>query len=445
MASQQLQREIDRYVAKTPKSKELQEEASHYLPGGNTRGLQYFDPYPAFVDHGEGRYVYDVDGNRYLDFLNNATSLIMGHAHPLIVEAVQKQAAKGTVFSGPTEAQTRLAKILCDRIPSVDTIRFANSGTEGTMMAIRAARAFTGKHKIAKFEGGYHGSHEYASVSVRPRADKLDPQGPTSILMYLGQPPSIAEDVIVLPYNDLEGSERIVREHKGELACIIMEALASSLGYTPGKPEFLKGIRELTRELGILLIFDEVQSLRVAPGGAQEFLGVVPDITAMGKIIGGGMAVGAFGGREDIMALYDPTEGGPVLAHAGTFNGNPMTMAAGEVTMNYLTPEVYQRLNDLGDMLRAKLRAVFDELEVPAQVTGVASLFGVHFTSEEITDYRSVVGSDQEIKKALFMGLLNEGILPSGGGGGSLNVLTTEAEIDTFVDATRRVTQRIRE
>lgn len=444
MASPKLEREITRYVASTPKSGRLQKEASRYMPGGSTRGAQYFDPYPIFVDHGEGHYVYDVDGNQYLDYMINATSLIMGHAHPEVVKALQEQAERGTAFSGPTQSQIRLSKMLCDRIPSVETIRFTNSGTEGTMMAVRAARAFTGRHKIAKFEGGYHGSHEYVSVSVRPPADKLDPDGTTAVLEYPGQPPSIAEDVIVLPYNDLEGSERLIRAHKDDLACVIMEAIASAFGYLPGRPEFLQGIRELTQELGIVLIFDEVQSFRVAPGGAQELLGVVPDMTALGKIIGGGMAVGAFGGREEIMALYDPSEGGPVLAHAGTFNANPMTVAAGEVTMRHMTPEVYQRLSRLGDMARQKLRAVFDELEVPAQVTGVASFFGFHFTPEEITDYRSTLRGNKEMKRALYMGLLNEGVLLSNGGTGALNILTTESEIDTLVDATRKVTQRIR-
>ena len=444
MTTEKLDREIERYVSGTPKSKQLQEEASRYLPGGSSRGTSYFDPYPAFVDHGEGHYVYDVDGNRYLDFMINATSLIMGHAHPLIVQALQEQAARGTAFSGPTEAQIRLANILCDRLPSVDTVRFTNSGTEGTLMAVRVARSFTGRHKIAKFEGGYHGAHEYASVSVRPPADLLDPNGPTGIPEFPGQPPSLLDDVIVLPYNDLEGSERIIRAHREELACVIMEPVASAFGYIAAKSEFLRGIRELTSELDILLVFDEVQSFRVATGGAQEMFGVTPDVTALGKIVGGGMPAGAFGGREDIMALYDPSEGGAAIAHAGTFNANPMTMVAGEITLNQLTPEVLSRLNALGDMLREKLRAVFDELEVPAQVTGVASFFGIHFTSEEITDYRSVLRGNQQMKKALFMGMLNEGILLSPSSGGAMSTLTTEAEIDTLVDAARRVVQRIR-
>ena len=443
MTSEQLQREIDQFMSNTPKSKKLQAEAAEYLPGGSSRGTAYYDPYPTFVDHGEGHYVYDVDGNRYMDFMINATSLVMGHAHPEIVRVLQEQAAKGTAFSGPTEAQIRLSKILCDRVPSLDTIRFTNSGTEGTLMAIRTARAFTGKYKIAKFEGGYHGTHEYATVSVRPPADKLDPNGPTAIPEHPGQPPSVSEDVIVLPYNDLEGSKAMINQHKNNLACVIMEPVASAFGYLPANLEFLQGIRNLTDDLGILLIFDEVQSFRVGPGGVQELLGVIPDMTTFGKIIGGGMPVGAWGGRRDIMALLDPTDGGAIVAHAGTFNANPMTMVAGEVVMHNLTPEVYKRMNDLGEMLRQKLRAIFDELEIPVQITGIGSLFGLHFTDQEITDYRSVLRGNRNLSKALFTGLLNEGTLLQTGCAGAMNVLTTEQDVDALVDSVRRVVQRI--
>jgi len=441
MVSEQHQREIDQYVASTPRAAELHKQAMKYLPGGSTRGVQYFPPYPFVAERGEGLYIYDVDGNRYLDYVINATSLILGHAHPKVVKAIQDKASLGTAFSVPTEDQTKLARVLCERIPSVETLRFTNSGTEGTLMAIRAARAFTGKHKIAKFEGGYHGSHEYAEISVSPSADKLNPNEITSVPQYPGQPPSISEDVIVMPYNDFEACERIIRQHKDDLSCVIMEAISSSFGYLPANVDFLNGIRELTTELGILLIFDEVQSLRVAPGGAQELLGVTPDLTCLGKIIGGGTPVGAFGGREDVMALYDPTENGPTLGHSGTFNGNPLTMAAGAVVMNEMTPDVYQQMSQLGETLRSKLRAVFDELDIPAQVTGVASLFGIHFTSEEIVDYRSTLSGDKALKGALSTGLLNEGVML----GGALSKLTTETEVDTFVDSTRRVIQRVRQ
>lgn len=436
-----LQREIDRFIADTPESARRQAEAERWLPGGSSRGTAFFAPHPHFIERGEGHYVEDADGNRLLDFMINATSLILGHAHPDVTRAIQEQAARGTAFAGPTDPQVRMAKLLAERVPSVDSVRFTNSGTEGTMMAIRAARAFTGREKMAKFEGGYHGAHEYVSVSVRPPLEKLDPSGPTPIPEHPGMPKSVLEQVIVLPYNDLDWCERVLRENAAEVACLIMEPVVSSFGYLPGEADFLRGLRELTEELGIVLIYDEVQSFRIAPGGAQEALGVTPDMTSFGKIIGGGTPVGAFGGRADIMALFDPTQGAPI-AHAGTFNANPVTMAAGEAVMTRLTPDVYARMNALGDQLRAKLRAVFDEFEVEARVTGIGSLFGIHFTSEEIRDYRNVVRSNQTMRRALFMGLLNEGVLLQTGTAGALTALTTESEIDALVDATRRVTQR---
>jgi glutamate-1-semialdehyde 2,1-aminomutase len=374
----------------------------------------------------------------------NATTLILGHASPSVVEAVSEQASRGTAFSIPTESQIRLARLLCARIPSIDTIRFTNSGTEGTLMAIRAARAFTGRHRIAKFEGGYHGAHEYVAVSVHPPAAKLDPRGPTAIPEHPGQPPSVAEGVLVLPYNDLATSERLLRAHAAELACLIMEPVASAFGYVPADPEFLRGMRKVTEELGIVLIFDEVQSFRVAPGGAQELFGVTPDLTCLGKIIGGGMPVGAFGGRRDIMAQFDPTGSGARIAHAGTFNANPMTMVAGEVVMQALTPAIYRRLGELGESLRQKLRGALASLGVPAQVTGIASLFGLHFTSQPVTNYRAVVAGDQELRKAVFTGLLNEGILLQTTCAGSLGAMTGETEIDTLVGAVRRVVARVR-
>ncbi len=444
MASDRVQREIDRYAARTPASRKLQQEAARYLPGGSTRTVHYHDPHPAFAARGEGNYVYDVDGNRYLDFMINATSLILGHAHPDVVRALQEQAALGTAFSGPTMAQARLAQTLCQRVPSVDSVRFTNSGTEGTMMAIRAARAFTGRPKIAKFEGGYHGAHEYVEVSVRPAAGRLDPEGPTPLPEYPGQPQGLLDDVIVLPYNDLEESERRIRGQAGQIACVVVEAVASSFGYLPARPDFLRGIRDLTDELGIVLIFDEVQSFRIASGGAQERFGVMPDMTAFGKIIGGGMPVGAFGGRQDIMSLFDPSDGAAVINHSGTFNANPMTVAAGQVTMDHLTPDAFNRMDELGEAARAKLRAVFDEMEVPAQVTGVASLFGIHFTPQEIVDYRSTLLGDRDISTAFFLGMMNEGVLLQSTCAGALSVLSTEREVDALVDAARTVIQRVR-
>ncbi|HZS32290.1 MAG TPA: aspartate aminotransferase family protein [Methylomirabilota bacterium] len=445
MTSSALAREIERYLARTPRSRALQAEAAQVLPGGSSRGTAYFPPYPFFAESGDGHYVQDVDGNRYLDFMLNATSLIAGHANPMVIEALGEQTRKGTAFSTPTLPQIRLARLLCDRIPSLDTIRFTNSGTEGTLMAIRAAWAFTGKPKLAKFEGGYHGAHEHVAVSVRPPAAKLDPAGPTAIPEYPGQPAGVLEDVVVLPYNDLAGCAERLRRHRHEIGALIMEPIVSSFGYVPGEPEFLQGIRKLTEELGIVLIYDEVQSLRVAPGGAQELFGVTPDLSCFGKIIGGGLPVGAFGGRRDIMAQFDPTApGGARVAHAGTFNANPMTLVAGEAVMRALTPPVYRRLAELGETLRARLRQTFAAAGVPAQVTGIASLFGMHFGAHPIRSYRDVVAGDAELTKCLYVGLLNEGILLQTSGAGALGIMTTETEIDALVAAVGRVLARIR-
>ena len=443
MSSQKLQRETERFAADHPRSKAMQAEAENFMPGGSSRGTSYFDPFPFFVEKGAGHYLHDVDGHKYLDFMLNATTLITGHADPIVTEALQQQASLGASYSYPTQAQINLARLLCERVPSMDSVRFANSGTEATLNVIRAARVFIGRHKIAKFEGGYHGTHEYASVSVYTPADQLDPSGPTSIPEFPAMPPSVLADVVVLPFNDLAACERILAAHRDELACVLMEPVNANFGYLPAEPEFLAGMRELTSELGILLAFDEVQSFRVASGGAQELLGVVPDLTALGKIVGGGMPVGAFGGRADIMALYDPRGGHPQIGHAGTFNGNPMTMAAGEAVLKQLTPAVYERLAKLGESLRAKLRAVYDEFDVDTQITGVASLFGVHFTSEEIVDNRSMVRGDQAMRALMFMGLLNEDVLVQSKSGGALSTLTTDSEVDELVDATRRVVERV--
>ena len=438
-----LDQERAAYAAKRPKSKIRQDEAAKYLPGGSSRATAYFDPYPFFVDHAEGHYVHDVDGNRYLDFMINATTYIVGHANPKVIRAVQDQAEKGLSYSAPTDVQIRLAKRLVEQVPSLDKIRFTNSGTEGTMNAIRMARAYTGKPKYAKFEGGYHGNSEEVSVSVNPPAEKLDPDGYNPVPEWPGQPPGVTNDVVILPYNNFEASEDIIRRHKDELSCVIMEPVLSNVGYVPGTVDFLKGIRKLTTELEIVLIYDEVQSFRLSPGGAQEMFGVIPDVTCFGKIIGGGLPVGAWGGRDDLMELYDNQKGATV-AHAGTFNANPTTMAAGEATMDQLTPEVYDRMNTLGDSLRAKLRAVFDELDVDVKVTGIGSLFGIHFTDADITDYRSSLKGDKAKLNTFYVGMVNEGILMFAKGIGALNMHTTEDEVDEFVSAARKVVQRIR-
>ena len=442
MEKRKIQAEIDSYQTKTPKSLEMQRKASSYLPGGSSRGTAYFDPYPHFIERGKGSYVYDVDGNKYLDFMINATSLILGHANRHISAVIKDQIDLGAAYSGPTESQINLAEILCTRLPSIDTIRFTNSGTEATMMAIRAARLYTGKEKIVKIEGGYHGSHEYVSVSVYTPQDKLNPSGPAPIPEYDGQPKNVAEGVFVVEYNDIEGMRDILDRYSHEIACVIMEPVVSSFGYLPADQEYLEFTRAKTSELGIVLIFDEVQSFRLSSGGAQEFFNVVPDMTALGKIIGGGLAVGAFGGKKEIMNGFDPSNGGAEIAHAGTFNANPLTMKAGIVVMESLTDDVYIRMNALGKEIREKLNAVFSELDVSVQITGIGSFFGMHFTDKLISNYRDVVTTESATKKAFFLAMLNEGVLLNGLSG-SLNVYSTGEDVDELVSAVRKVAVRL--
>ena len=442
MEKRKIQAEIDSYQTKTPRSLEMQRKAARYLPGGSSRGTAYFDPYPHFIERGKGSYVYDVDGNEYLDFMINATSLILGHANRHISAVIKDQIDLGAAYSGPTESQINLAEILCTRIPSIDTIRFTNSGTEATMMAIRAARLYTGKEKIVKIEGGYHGSHEYVSVSVYTPQDKLNPSGPAPIPEYDGQPKNVAEGVFVVEYNDIEGMRDILDRYSHEIACVIMEPVVSSFGYLPADQEYLEFVRAKTSELGIVLIFDEVQSFRLSSGGAQEFFNVVPDMTALGKIIGGGLAVGAFGGKKEIMNGFDPSNGGAEIAHAGTFNANPLTMKAGIVVMESLTDDVYLRMNALGKEIREKLNAVFSELDVSVQITGIGSFFGMHFTDKTISNYRDVVTTESATKKAFFLAMLNEGVLLNGLSG-SLNVYSTGEDVDELVSAVRKVAVRL--
>jgi glutamate-1-semialdehyde 2,1-aminomutase len=439
-----LQNEIDRYVKQNPGSAALHERAAKVMPGGDSRNSIWWAPFPVYLTSGRGTKIYDVDGNERVDMVNNMTTLIVGHRHPKVVAALREQLDNGGVsFPAPSPSVIKWAEILVERVPSVDKIRFVNSGTEGTMNAIRAARAFTGRQKIAKCEGAYHGTHDIVSFSVTPPLDQAgDALNPDPVAGFEGIPAAITEDVVVMPYNDIHACERIIRRHAQELAAVIVEPVNGQCGMVPARPEFLKGLRALTRELGIVLIFDEVIAFRVARGGSQEHYGVTPDMTCFGKVIGGGMPVGAFGGRDDIMSLYDPSSGPPRVQHAGTFNGNPMTAAAGVATLELLTPEAYRELEQKGDYLRARLRKLFSEMEAPMGVTGVASLFALQFTSAPVTDYRSFAKNDKKMQRTMFLGLINEGYLMSNRCAGNVSTVHERGEIDGFVDAVGRVLER---
>src|SRR5215813_4873245 len=298
------------YQAKTTRSRALFEEAQQVLPGGNTRTTVFVDPYPFYAVRGTGPRIWDADGTERLDFNSNYTSLILGHAHAAVVEAVTEQATRGMSYPGPSEHEVKLAEMLTTRIPSMEVVRFANSGTEATMNAVRAARAFTGRSKLAKFEGAYHGTHDGVLVSVTPDATKFGSRKrPKSVPASSGVTDAVLKNTVVLPWNDAEACAKILDRHGRDIAALIVDPLMANAGLLMPQLGFLERLREITDRLGIVLIFDEVISFRVSEGGAQQRFGIRPDLTTLGKIIGGGLAVGAFGGREEVMNAYDPRGG----------------------------------------------------------------------------------------------------------------------------------------
>jgi glutamate-1-semialdehyde 2,1-aminomutase len=415
---------------------------SEVLPGGDTRTVTYFSPYPLFMERGNGSRLTDVDGNHYIDFVNNYTALVHGHVHPKINEVVCRQLAKGTVYATPLEIQTQLAQVLCVRIPSLEQIRFCNSGTEATMLAIRAARAYTGRNKVMKMEGGYHGSHDVAEISVAPPIENAGPaDAPYSLPGSPGIFQGIIDDIVVAPFNNVQATSRIIDCHRHDLAAVIVEPVIGSAGIIPADVEFLRFLRQATQSSGALLIFDEVVSFRLAYGGAQEIYGVKPDLTTLGKIIGGGFPVGAFGGRADIMAQFDPRHG--KLHHSGTFNGNAITMAAGLASLDMLTREEISRINQLGERLRAEMRQASSSAGIATQVTGMGSLVAVHFTDSEVHDYRSA-RMNKGVLSAMHLSLLNQGIFAAPRGDFYISTPMSEHEIDGAVQAFRALLDQMR-
>ena len=434
--------EIARYVETTPKSRALWEEARRYLPDGDSRHSIFWKPYPIFTESARGAVVTDADGVERFDFINTMTTMILGHGPAAVIEAAREQMECGLAYNSPNRHQVALAALLCQRVPSFDQVRFTNSGTEATLNAIRAARAFTGRGKIAKVEGGYHGTHDAVMVSLR-----IDPvsggdyANPTPVASSAGLADGTLEQAVIIPYNDVAAALAILENHRDELAAVIVEPVMGSVGMLPAEGAYLTMLREFANASGALLVFDEVISFRVLPGGSQQHYGITPDLTTLGKIIGGGFPVGAFGGRSDIMSLYSPLIG-PVINHGGTFNANPVTMAAGVATLTELTRTVYRRLAELTDMLKQGVRQVCAELEQPVQVTGLGSLFGIHFTNGPLRNYRDLAAADKALGERVFMGMLNEGFLLAPNLVGALSTELGEIEVDAFVRAFRRVLQR---
>ena len=416
------------YRTESPGSQEQFDRDCKSMPGG-AKGAYYYAPYPLTMQRGEGCYLYDIDERRRVDFANHHTGQILGHNNPAVNAAVQAQLTRGIALGAPTGNEAALAEEMCSRVASVERIRFCNSGTEATLHAIRLARGFSGRPKIAKFEGGYHGSHDIVEVSVSPPADNAGPaDAPHSLPTAGGISPNAAAEVIVLPYNNEDAVERIVRRHRDELACVILDP---KTGILPVRKEFVQAVRRITEENDVLLILDEVVGFRVARGGAQEHYGISPDLSAFGKLIGGGFPVGGFGGRADIMGLFDNSGEPTGFFQSGTFSAHAMVMAAGLATLRQLTPSAFSHLNGLGERLRAGFDELSERVGVPFQGVALGSLFSVYFTDEPLIDYRSLASSDSAMAQRVFLSLLNQGYyLSQGLSMNALSLPMTEEHID---------------
>ncbi len=390
---------------RTSKSRELYNRALHVLPAGVSYRNRFLEPYPFYVDSARGSKVIDVEGNRYTDYWCTHFSMILGHSHPRVKDALAKQLDKGWNFGLVHELEIRHAELIKRFVPGAEMIRFSSSGTEASMYAIRLARTFTGRSLIGKFEGGWHGGYDALHCAIKP---------PFEILPSGGLTRGALSDTIVLPYNDLDGTKRVVGKRK--LACIVVEPVLGAGGMIPADREFLVGLRELCDETGALLVFDEViTGFRLGLGGGQAYFHVRPDLTVFGKIIGGGLPIGAIGGRHDIMERMDHTKysGDQFCFQGGTGAANILTLVAGEATVQTLTAEpVYDKIDRLGDTARTRLSEAFDRLGFDARVTGVGSLLAIHFTKQKnVHDIRYSSDAHKEQSKRMFTFLLDNGIL----------------------------------
>lgn len=406
------------------------------MPGGNTRTTVYIDPFPIYAERGEGCRVWDVDGNVYYDCINNFTAMIHGYSQPEAARAVADQLPLGTAFGAPTVSEIELAELLIARLPSADHIRFANSGTEGVMMAIKAARAYTGRAKIVKIEGAYHGSYDFAEVSLDSSPGNWGDL-PKSTAYAKGTPQGVLDDVVVVPFNDIEALEAVLKAHGNEIAGVLIDPMPNRAGLIPARHDYLEALVKAAHAQGALAIFDEVISFRLGYSGAQGLWNIKPDLTALGKIIGGGFPVGAVAGSSEVMAVFDPTRGKPALPHGGTFTANPVTMRAGLAAMKGLTPEAFTHLDMIGQHLRDGCNAALSKHRLTGRCVGLGSMFKIHFTANPITDYRSVYPSAAERKKlnAFHKGLLDKGVLSASYGLFALSTPMTEADAENILSA----------
>lgn len=415
------------------RSEQLFHEALNYIPGGvnsPVRAFRAVGGHPFFVNRAAGAHIYDVDGNDYIDYVGTWGPAILGHAHPKIIAAVTAAAQHGTSFGIPNPFEVDMARLICERVPSVQKVRMCNSGTEATMSAIRLARGFTERDKIIKFDGCYHGHAD--SLLVRAGSGALTFGHPDSA----GVPAAFTQHTIVLPYNDIEAVEAAFQANPGQIAGIIIEPVPGNAGLYLPRPGYLQALLDTARNAGALLIFDEVMTgFRLAPGGAQERFGVVPDLSCFGKVIGGGLPVGAFGGRREIMDFLAPL--GPVY-QAGTLSGNPVAMAAGIAALRELTASnAYARLETLGAALEAGLTQAAKAAAIPVQFNRCGSMFCAYFTDQPVHNLADAMRSDRERFKKFFHAMLQQGVYlaPSQFEAGFLSTAHSEADIEHTIRA----------
>ena len=422
------------------RSEKLYKQALEILPGGVSRNTVLRDPHPPYADFGEGCRLTDIEGVTRLDFSNNMASLLHGHACPAIVQAVTEQLQKGSAFTMATEVEVRYADFLIQRNPSFDKIRFVNSGTEAVMGALKASRAFTGKPKIAKVEGAYHGQYDYAEVSQIPCPDTWgNIDQPNSIPVAHGTPESVLDDVIILPFNDINRALAILNKNTDSLSCVLLDLMPHRVGLRPAEPSFVEAIREWTEKNGVLLVLDEVITFRTQVGGLQQQYNITPDLTAMGKAIGGGFPVGAIAGRKEVMDVMNPLAEKVLFPHSGTFSANPITMTAGLTSMKLFDAKAVERLNALALRAVHGIEEAIAETGAKACVTGAGSMFRIHMKEQSPKNFREAYLNPEEGAKlkVLLDYLYDEGFLMINTCSAALSTPMTESDIDALVSAVK--------
>lgn len=441
----------------------LHEKAKEVIPGGVTANIKYFAPHPIIMQKGKGSHLVDVDGNEYIDYLLCYGALILGHGHPKVIEAVIQQMANDgtTVFGTPHELEMVMAQKIIHAFPSVEMVRYTNSGLEATLLAIRLAQAFTGKTAIAKFEGHYHGGYDQVLISVNPSiAEAGDEKEPKAVPESKGIPAQYTDETIILPFNNIEATETILRKQKHRLAAVILEPVQG--GFIPADATFMKQLRAITKELGIVLIFDEVKTgFRIIYGGAQTVYGIDPDLTALGKVLGGGFPIGAVGGKKEMMEQMDPRRGKDALSietekanktdtlfHSGTYNGHPTILAAGLATLDVLQQEgTMTKLLQMTSMLREGLENVYHAYGIPMKTVGLGSSFNIVLTEQEVKNYRDLAKANIKLREKIDYELLSLGVYAKPGNRYSVSVAHTQEDIARTIEAhekaIRQVTNRL--